>query len=190
MGAPGVRQDASARTEEATERALHASLTETYLSRRENLIRFLAARCGSLGQAEDLAQDLFLKIAAVDPAMAVENPTALVYRMAANLATDHLRQTRRGVVRDQAWRVLQGTPAEDVRADAPPADEIVAARQRLAALLQAAERLPARRRLAFRLHKIEGRTRAETARLLGVSIKAVEKQITAALKALAWPDEP
>jgi RNA polymerase sigma-70 factor (ECF subfamily) len=38
---------------------------------------------------------------------------------------------------------------------------------------------------AFRLHKLEGLSHAETARTMGLSVKAVEKHVSAALKALA-----
>jgi DNA-directed RNA polymerase specialized sigma24 family protein len=37
---------------------------------------------------------------------------------------------------------------------------------------------------AFRLHKLEGLSHAETARAMGISVKVVEKHVSAALKAL------
>lgn len=160
-------------------------LVETYLMKRQNLVRYLAARCGSHSQAEDLAQDLFVKIAALDPSLRVESPSALLYRMAANLATDQLRSRRRAMARDHAWADL-GSSLDGPAVDHATGEQTLASRQDLAALLAAIENLPPRRREAFRLHKVEGLTCAETARILGVSVKAVERQITAALKALAW----
>jgi RNA polymerase sigma-70 factor (ECF subfamily) len=35
---------------------------------------------------------------------------------------------------------------------------------------------------AFRLHKLEGRSHLETARIMGISVKSVEKHISAGLK--------
>jgi RNA polymerase sigma-70 factor (ECF subfamily) len=37
---------------------------------------------------------------------------------------------------------------------------------------------------AFRLHKLEGLSQAETARAMGISVSAVEKHLSAALKSL------
>lgn len=160
---------------------------EAYLAKRENLLRFFAARLGSKAQAEDAVQDLFLKLASVDQHSAIENPVAMIYRMAANLAVDHLRQRRRAGTRDHAWRDLaHGSVGEPV-SEQPSAEQAWAARQRLAVLLQAVEALPPRMREAFRLCKLEELTREEAARRMGISVKAVEKQITAALKALTWP---
>ena len=45
--------------------------------------------------------------------------------------------------------------------------------------------LPPQMGRAFRLHKLEGRSQAETAQAMGVSVKAVEKHIASAMKALA-----
>src|SRR5690349_13678884 len=60
-------------------------LLEIYLERRTNLVRFFTARCGSPGVAEDLAQELFVKLATRDPTVTAENPVALIYRIATNV---------------------------------------------------------------------------------------------------------
>ena len=39
-------------------------LLAEYLQRRDNIVRFLAARAGSMAAAEDLAQELYLRLAA------------------------------------------------------------------------------------------------------------------------------
>ena len=50
-------------------------LLADYLERRANLVRFLAARAGSLAAAEDLAQELYLKARRPRPRRAeVGNP--------------------------------------------------------------------------------------------------------------------
>src|SRR5580765_636277 len=66
-------------------------LLAAYLERRANLVRFLAARAGSLAAAEDLAQELYLKLAGRDRGEAVGNPTAMLYKMALNLLLDRAR---------------------------------------------------------------------------------------------------
>lgn len=160
-------------------------LLDVYLERRANLVRFFAARTGSPAAAEDLAQELYLKLAARDPEATAESPTALLYRMALNLMLDRVRGESRAAARDAAWRqtahVAMGE--EDV-ADLPPADEAAASRQRLRQLVEAVAELPPQMQRAFRLHKLEGLSHAQTARAMGISVKSVEKHVSAALKAL------
>ncbi len=156
-----------------------------YLEKRPNLVRFFAARLGSLEASEDLAQDLYMKVAALGPIEDLQSPMALLYRMGANLMLDRLRQERRAAAREDAWLRTSHTTVggEDV-VDQPPADEALASRQRLAKLVAELETLPPRMRRAFQLHKLEGMSHAETARAMGISISAVEKHVSGALKAL------
>lgn len=160
-------------------------LLSLYLEKRDNLVRFFAARLGARPAAEDLAQELYFKIAALPADEPVQNPGALLYRMGANLMLDRLRQERRAAARDGAWRdaVVVRIGGEDVH-DGPAVDEAIADRQRLTRLLEGLEALPPRMRRAFQLHKLQGLSHAETARAMGISVSAVEKHISGALKAL------
>lgn len=160
-------------------------LLEIYLERRANLVRFFAARCGSRIIAEDLAQELYVKLATRDPAVTAENPVGLIYRIATNVMLDRARGEARAGARDAAWRRVAHASmgGEDV-AEEIPADEAVASRQRLRQLVEAVAELPPQMQRAFRLHKLDGRTHAETAQVMGLSVKSVEKHISAALKAL------
>ena len=161
-------------------------LLEIYLERRTNLVRFFAARTGSLSLAEDLAQDLYLKLASRDRAeLTIENPIALIYRVATNVMLDRARGEARASARDAAWRTTAHATVggEDITND-PPADEAAASRQRLRQLVDAVGDLPPQMQRAFRLHKLEGKSHAETARVMGISVKSVEKHISAALKTL------
>ncbi|MDZ4371799.1 MAG: RNA polymerase sigma factor [Phenylobacterium sp.] len=160
-------------------------LLEIFLERRANLVRFFAARTGSPALAEDLAQELYVKLATRDPGVTAENPVALIYRIATNVMLDRARGDARAVARETAWRVVSHASLghEDV-ADQPAADDVAASRQRLRQLVEAAAELPPQQQRAFRLHKLEGHSHAETARVMGLSVKSVEKHISAALKSL------
>jgi RNA polymerase sigma factor (sigma-70 family) len=162
------------------------ALLALYLERRANLVRFFAARAGSAAAAEDLAQELYIKLAARPPdTAAAENPLALIYRIALNLMLDRARGEARSAAREAAWRnaAHASMGGEDI-AHEPPADEAAASRQRLRQLVEAAADLPPQMQRAFRLHKLEGLSHAETARAMGISVKSVEKHISAALKTL------
>ena len=155
------------------------TLLETYLEKRPALVRFFAARLKSAGAAEDLVQELYLKLAALDPAEEIDNPSAFLYRAAHNLMLDRQRQERRTSLRDGAWHEVQ-----ELRAGEPAADDALAARRRMMKLSAIVEEMPPKMRQAFRLHKLEGLSHAETAEAMEVSVSAVEKHISAALKLL------
>ncbi|WP_293678680.1 sigma-70 family RNA polymerase sigma factor [uncultured Phenylobacterium sp.] len=155
------------------------------MEKRENLLLFLAARTRSLESAEDLVQDLYLKIVALDAGADVRAPTAMLYRMASNLLIDQVRSVQRSSRRSAEWRmdtrVIHG--GEDV-VDEPPADEVVAGKQQVRLLTEAVAALPPKMGQAFRLHKLEGLSQAQTAQAMGVSIKMVEQHIQAAIRHL------
>jgi RNA polymerase sigma factor (sigma-70 family) len=160
-------------------------LVAAYMARRDDLTRFFAARLRSMTAAEDLVQDLYLRVASLELDAPVENPSAYMYRLASNLMLDRLRSDRRSVARDASW--LQGSRTEvggESVVDSPSAEQSVYARQRLALVAEAIADLPPKTRKAFELHKLKGMTQEETAQELGVSRKTVEKQISTALQRL------
>ncbi len=159
-------------------------LLSAYTERRANLLRFFAARVGARA-AEDLVQELYVKLATRPSGVATESPVALLYRIATNLMLDEARGRRRAAARDRAWREAShvSLDGQDI-ADQPPADEAVTSRQRLRQLTAAVADLPPQMQRAFRLHKLEGLSHAETATAMGLSVKTVEKHVSAALKAL------
>lgn len=163
-----------------------ASLVATYLEHQAELRRFLRARVGGDADLDDLVQDLFLKVSAVDPVQDIQSPLAFLYRLAANVMLDRLRARRRTQARDTEWRRTQTTElgGEGV-APLADAESAVIARQRLALVVSALETLALPTRRAFQLHKFSGLSHAETAARMGISRSAVEKHVSLALKHLA-----
>ncbi|GAA0629067.1 RNA polymerase sigma factor [Brevundimonas kwangchunensis] len=156
-----------------------------YLAQRDALRRFFRARAGASADVEDLLQDLYLKVIAVDPGTEVKDLNAYLYRLASNLMMDRWRSSRRGAARDGAWREVTVTTGagEDI-ADAPAADDVVIGRERLAVLLKTMEALPDKTRRIFRMHKFEGLSYAEVATRMGISRSSVEKHMMDALRIL------
>jgi RNA polymerase sigma-70 factor (ECF subfamily) len=160
-------------------------LITAYLRKRADLVRFFTLRTGSAAAAEDIVQDLFVKITETDAPSDLRSPEAFLYRMGSNLMLDRAKADRRTAARDHAWsQAAAGDGPEPVAQD-PPADQALAARQRLQRLLAALDRLPPPVAAAFRLHKFEGLSHREVAERMGVSRSSVEKYIMAALKALS-----
>jgi RNA polymerase sigma factor (sigma-70 family) len=157
-----------------------------FLEKRENLVLFLAARARSMAAAEDLVQDLYLKVAAMDPEAEVRAPVALLYRMAANLLVDEVRSLQRASRRNAQWRSETQTTLGglDIVGE-PAADEALIAAERTRQLAEAVATLPPQMRRAFQLHKLEGLTQARTAEVMGVSQKMIEQHIAGAMRRLA-----
>jgi RNA polymerase sigma factor (sigma-70 family) len=160
-------------------------LLTAYFERRDELRRFFLARTGSAAEADDLLQDLYLKTADAAAPADLRSPGAYLYRLAANVMLDRLRQQRRAAARDGAWRETHTTvAASEAVNEEPDAEAALAARQRLRRVLAEVETLPPQTQRVFRMHKLEGLSHAETAARLGVSKSAVEKHMITALKRL------
>ena len=113
----------------------------------------------------------------VDDSQVIDNPRAYLYRLAANLATDHGREsTRRN--RLLADHYLWG-PDEVISTE-----EQAMAQDELQRVLDAAGHLPEPTRTIFRLNRLQGQTQAEIARRLGVSVTTVENHVRGALQRL------
>lgn len=162
--------------------AAPSELIALYLSRRADLLRFFQARTGSAAAAEDLLQELYIKLSGAPPAE-IENGAAYLYRAGLNLLLDKKRAEMRNQRRDRAYvDVHSGALGES---DEPSPEDAAEARHRLDRLLSVVKTLPPQCQRVFRMHKLEGMTHEEVARSLGISRSAVEKHVITALKRLA-----
>ena len=163
----------------------HDALLALYLEKRANLVRAFAVRLRSVEAAEELIQELFIKLSGLKDTETIDNPSAFLFRCAANLMLDRARQEKRSQARDHHWHQAHRHSAggEDLD-DRPSAEEQLASRQRLDRVGKIVETMPPQMGRAFRLHKFEGMSHSETAKAMGISVSAVEKHISAALKLL------
>jgi RNA polymerase sigma factor (sigma-70 family) len=160
-----------------------SELLSIYFSKREAIGRFLAARLGNRDEAEDILQELFVKVAQLEPPESVQNPAAYIFRMAMNLARDHRRERQRAHIREADWVDTQTTLAGSTAiADTPSAEAAYGAKQRLAAIRVALDELSPQCRRVFLLHKFEGLSHEEVARRAGISRSTVEKHMHTALR--------
>ena len=162
-----------------------AALIALYLERRADLVRFFTVRLRSAAAAEDLVQDIYVRLSSLSPPPDIQNPMAYLYRLGSNLMLDRLRGERRTAHRDGAWLDSQTIRVgnEEVSLE-PSAEAAVAARQRLALLTAAVGELSPQTQRVFRMHKFEGLSHPQVAAALGISRSAVEKHMMAALKHL------
>lgn len=160
-------------------------LIALYLERRIDLVRFFTVRLRSPAAAEDLVQDIYVRLSGIAEPAEIQNPMAYLYRLGSNLMLDRLRGERRTAHRDGAWLDSQTTRigAHEVSAE-PSAEVAVAARQRLVLITEALKELSPQTQRVFRMHKFEGLSHPQVAQALGISRSAVEKHMMAALKHL------
>jgi RNA polymerase sigma factor (sigma-70 family) len=160
-----------------------AGLEQIYAASRADLLRFLVARTGNVPEAEDVMQELWLRLGAA-PTGPIANGRAYLFRMAQNLVLDRLREHKRRLARDGAWvqsEVGTGAGGEDLADPDANAETAMILRDDADRLAQAISALPPAAREAFRLHKIDGLAHAEVARRLGISRSGVEKHIAVAM---------
>jgi RNA polymerase sigma factor (sigma-70 family) len=151
-------------------------LSERY---RQPLTAYFRRRVGSANEAEDLSQEVFLRLVRRPDVERIDNPEAFLFRIAVNLLRD---RSRRGKTRD--GRLADATQAADGVEDLSP-ERVFDARQHLEVVLDVLAQLDERTRDAFILHRLEGMKHAQIAELYGVSVSSVEKYIIKALAALA-----
>lgn len=155
-----------------------------YLGKRVELVRFFTARTSSVTEAEDIVQEIYLKI--VHSAEQPDNPGAYLYRLGSNVMVDRARARRRSMTRDDAYyRTFRVETRSGDASDGPDPDAALDARRALGRVLAAVNALSPQCRRVFLMHKIEGLSYAEVAQRLGISRSAVEKHMIAALKRLA-----
>jgi RNA polymerase sigma-70 factor (ECF subfamily) len=160
-------------------------LLKAYVDKRDLLVRYFTRVANDAGLAEDIVQDLYLKIDAMEAdGRAIEDATAFLFRMAHNIHRNHIRTLDNGRRRDTAWQSLHREGGEDAADDAPSAEDALSSRQQMAEFSRALDELPERTRAIFRLHKLDGLPQAQVASRLGISLSSVEKHLGTALKYL------
>lgn len=164
-----------------------AGLEVAFLQSQAKLLRFLRAR-GAGDAAEDLVQEVWLKIAA-NPPGPVAAPLSYLFRIADLLMIDRFRSSRQSGARDRHWVELNAGDPPGV-ANEPSAERSIAAAQEAASVLAMLERLGPRVAIIFRRHRIEGEPQKAVAESLQISISTVEADLRTAYRALAeWKDK-
>ena len=142
-------------------------IDQLYRDERSSLVRFFARNRSAAHEAEDLAQETFLRIARIGGASSIARPAS------------YLRQIGRNLLRDRALSAEQRhmAPEADVEQARSDIDELgrLEARDSLRRLEAAMHHLKPRSRDIFLAHRLDGMTYVEIAEQTGLSVKRVEK---------------
>ncbi|KQM13351.1 RNA polymerase sigma factor [Novosphingobium sp. Leaf2] len=173
-------------TSDGQEVPADAGLRQLCLSMRIELRRFLLARRIGEADAEDLLQDLYLRVQA-SVTGPVRAPRAYLYQMLNNMAHTRRRTELRQQSRDAHWLdAPAGAAGPDTEmADlAPDPETSLLARDHLARVEARLEELPERTAHVFRQYRVEGVSQKAIANELGISLSAVEKHLQRAYSAV------
>lgn len=148
---------------------------ELYREHHRSLVAFLYSRLGVLADAQEVAQEVYVRILTMDDTSQITNPRAFLFRVAANMAVDRLRMR---AVRTQA--VLESPPEIEPHESPMPEQHAVAIEQ-VQGLREALRELPAKTSRAFVMYAIEGREFAAIAQDMKLSERMVRYHVTNAL---------
>lgn|SRR5690606_35427627 len=158
-------------------------LVQLFGELRPALARYLLARGASADEAEDILQDVHMKLLA-DDVGPVSQARAYLYRMTNNHFLMQRRTAGRRVRREEDWAEING--GRDGEVDERPSVETeLIAREQLAILQRVLDDLPERSRIIFRRFRIDGEPQRRIAEELGISVSAVEKHLARAYEAIA-----
>jgi RNA polymerase sigma factor (sigma-70 family) len=142
----------------------HTPLLQAYLAHHGALIESIAPIVGGRHHAEEVVQDVWIKLAEAPPSVEIQRPASYLFRLVRNLAIDHAR--RLGLE-------LHHGAAEEVPltiASADPSPEQAAIDQNMLRILAAVlAELPERTRLVFEMNRVGGYSVADIAASLDVS---------------------
>ncbi|MEO8237589.1 MAG: sigma-70 family RNA polymerase sigma factor [Flavobacterium sp.] len=140
------------------------------------LRNFLFYKFGNKDQAEDVAQEAFIKLWQNCASVPIEKAKSYVYIIANNSTLNEIAHQKVVLRYEKKFTNLDRTN------ESP--EYILEGKQFQAKLLKAIEKLNEKQRVAFLMHRIDGKKYSEIAIDLNISVKAVEKRIHLALLSL------
>ncbi len=152
------------------------------------MIHFLYRMVGNQAVAEELAQEVFLRVYRARSSYRAEARfTTWLYRIATNLAVNHARDTRhersaQTVYLDQPDEESGTTP--DVADDEPTAEQQLLRDERMTAIRRHVMALPERQRTAVLMHKYQGMDYRQIGDVLKLSESATKSLLFRAYQTL------
>ena len=155
--------------------AVHVSdIEQLFREHNRALIAFLHCRLHSLSDAQEVAQEAYLRMLTMDNREEVDSLRGYLFKVAGNLAIDRLR--KRKVRSDFAQ-----AQAHDEALDEQSPDHHAIALEQVADLRSALCELPPKASQAFVLHVIEGRDFGSVAQSMNLSERMVRYHVASAL---------
>lgn len=152
---------------------------------RRPLVGFLYRMARSHAVAEELAQEVFLRVyRSRQSYKATAKFTTWMYRIATNLAVNYARDTRHQRGEVSLDEPTEGGAAFEVSDGEPTAEQELLLRERRRAIRSHVEALPERQRLAVVMHKYQGLDYRHIAQVLKLSESATKSLLFRAYETL------
>jgi RNA polymerase sigma-70 factor (ECF subfamily) len=137
---------------------------------------FVFYRCGDSETASDIAQEVFLKLWEKRAQFTLVNIKSLLYKIANEMVITNYRKDicRKGFEQSLTLRENQE----------PSPEEKMMSEEFIASYAKALEEMPEKQRIVFLLNRDSDLKYKEIAEYLQISVKAVEKRMSAALQFL------
>jgi len=151
---------------------------------RGPLMSFFARRVGDRAEAEDLTQEVFVRLIGSGSLENIEHADAFVFRVASNLLRDRNRKKLRSGGPLPLDEALISELAKEFVEDRGP-ERVLLGKERLADVLAALDELGERTRNIFILFRLEGMKQKDIAAVYGISPSTVEKHVMKAVMHLS-----
>ena len=150
------------------------TLTNYYVTHRDELLAYVSSRLGNSVEAEDLVQNVFLRLLTSDKMITDVTLPSLIYTITRNLIADYYRRRTHFEAYEH---YLKNTDSID-----ESAESILSVRDITEQLERGLARVPENCREIYRLHIYGGMKVAEISERLGEGYKSVEHRLGAARK--------
>lgn len=157
--------------------ALHAKF-------RRPLTSFFLRRVRDRAEAEDLTQQVFLRLIASDTTEQLQHADRFIFTVAANLLKDRAKSAARRYEVPSIDPDLVEILALEAQENRSP-ERIVSDRETLAEVFAILDELGERTKAIFVLYRLESMKQREIAQLLGIGVSTVEKHVIKATLHLA-----
>ena len=151
-------------------------ITNYYIAHRDELLAFACSRLGDSRLAEDIVQDVFLRLLSTDKMITEVTLPALVYTITRNLINDYYR---RHTTYEQYEHYIKGVCSE-----VTTMESVFSAFEIMERLERGLVHLPENCREIYRLHIYGGMKVGEISRELGEGYKSVEHRLGTARKVM------
>ena len=157
-----------------------SNLIETYYrDHRDELVAFVSSRLGGAVEAEDIVQNVFLRLLTTDKMITEITLPALTYTIARNLISDYYR--RRNTYEEFEHYIKRSS---DDYSSMESMESVISAKELTELLERGLARVPENCREIYRMHIYGGMKVGEISQTLGEGYKSVEHRLGAARKAL------
>ena len=138
-----------------------------YRKYRQRIFNYISCRIKDSDEAQDLAQDVFVKLLACKRMLREDTVRHFLYSIARNVITDHVRHSCRKKKVDD-WLALEAGKAANGTEERIYAEELLGLERKILSTF------PRQRRTVYALSVYEGRTAKEIAEALNLSRRTVE----------------